>query len=243
MSQSKTVLDSGILAVDFGLQVVEPGFFVSGTWESGLQSLMEFRILWAVFWIPKLRIPNFTSKNFPASGTPSMRRSHTAIRQQFVFYPDLTRMTLYNILHSNGNTLMGFWHDCLLQSRHVHAWVHMAHVPVHMTHVPVSLERSHSRNSCAQFATQSSASVFHTWNTREGREFFRFLNVILHIQNWIFWKKKTIFQALTWRNKLKWSLGKNPHYHSLRLILKYGFELAKLTRLSRDGLPPWNEVL
>ena len=55
-------------------------------------------------------------------------------------------------------------------------------------------------------------------------------------------KTKTIFQAPSWRNKLEWSLGKNPYYHSLRLILKYGFELAKLTRLSRDGIRRWNKT-
>ena len=208
--------------------------------DSGLQPLMGLRILWTVFCI--LQDSKYHQHKISQLPEPLLwgekGKAHTATRQQFLFYQDLTRMTLYNILHSTRNTLMGFWHDCLLHIRHVHAWVHMAHVPV-------SLERSHSRNSCTQFATQSSASVFHTWNTREGREFFRFLNVsITHPKLNILKKKKTktIFQAPSWRNKLEWSLGKNPHYHSLRLILKYGFELAKLTRLSRDGIQRWNKT-
>ena len=183
-SQSNTVLYSGILALDFG-----PGY-----WNPDVL-LVEFRFRIAIVnGITDslnciLHSAGFQISPAKISQLPEpllwgeKGKAHTATRQQFLFYQDLTRMMLYNILHSNGNTLMGFWHDCLLHSRHVHAWVHMALVSVYMTHVPVSLERSHSRNSCTQFATQSSASVFHTWNTREGREFFRFVNVIIHIQN------------------------------------------------------------
>ena len=40
-------------------------FRILGTW---FQSLVGFRILWAVFWIPKLRIPDSTSKNCTDSG-------------------------------------------------------------------------------------------------------------------------------------------------------------------------------
>ena len=183
-SQSNTVLYTGILAVDFGRGYWNPDFL-----------LVEFRFpisivngitdsLNCILHSAGLQISSAKISQLPEPLLWGEKgKAHTATRQQFLFYQDLTRMMLDNILHSNGNTLMGFWHDCLLHSRHVHAWVHMANVPVHMTHVPVSLERSHSRNSCTQFATQSSASIFHTWNTREGREFFRFLNVILHIQN------------------------------------------------------------
>ena len=41
------------------------GFRILGTW---FQSLVGFRILWAVFWILKPRIPDSTSKNFKDSG-------------------------------------------------------------------------------------------------------------------------------------------------------------------------------
>ena len=41
------------------------GFRILGTW---FQSLVGFRILWAVFWIPKLRIPDSSSKNCTDSG-------------------------------------------------------------------------------------------------------------------------------------------------------------------------------
>lgn len=168
-SQSKTVLDSGILAVDFGPGYWNPDFL-----------LVEFRFRIAIVngitvsLNCILHSAGFQISPAKISQLPEpllwgeKGKAHTATRQQFLFYPDLTRMTLHNILYFTAA---------------ICKWVHIAHVPVHMAHVLVSLERSISRNSCTQFATQSSGSVFHTWNTREGREFFRFLNVILHIQN------------------------------------------------------------
>ena len=77
--ESKTVLDSGFHAVDSGLTVLD---FSLCQWnmDFGFQSLVGFRIPWAVFWIPKSRtdfvFPNkkfsefadLLSKNFQDSG-------------------------------------------------------------------------------------------------------------------------------------------------------------------------------
>ena len=56
----KTVLDSGFHDVDSSLckWKLDPGF----------QSFVGFRISWAVFWIPKPKIADSTSKNFPDTG-------------------------------------------------------------------------------------------------------------------------------------------------------------------------------
>ena len=69
-----TVLDSGFHAMDFGFQVLDSRFFISGTWipdsirwrdsrflelYSGFQK-SRFRIVKAKIYL----IPNFTSKNF-----------------------------------------------------------------------------------------------------------------------------------------------------------------------------------
>ena len=64
--ESKTVLDSVFHAVDSGFQLLDPSL---SQWnlESGFQSLVGFRIPWAVFRIPKPRIPDSTSRNFPGS--------------------------------------------------------------------------------------------------------------------------------------------------------------------------------
>ena len=50
-----------------GFRILDTGFRIICQWnlDSRYHSLMGFRILWAVFWIPKSRIPDFTSKNFP----------------------------------------------------------------------------------------------------------------------------------------------------------------------------------
>ena len=57
--KSKTVLDSGFQAMDFGFQVLDT-VFVSGTWILfKFQALVGFCIPWAVFRIPKHRIPDF----------------------------------------------------------------------------------------------------------------------------------------------------------------------------------------
>ena len=55
-------------------QLSQPGggipiFFVSETWIPGFQSLVEFRILWVIFRIPKPRIKDSTRKNFRDSGS------------------------------------------------------------------------------------------------------------------------------------------------------------------------------
>ena len=42
----------------------------------GFHSLVGFRIPWAVLRIPKPRIPDSITKNFPDSGIPYMRRNH-----------------------------------------------------------------------------------------------------------------------------------------------------------------------
>ena len=65
LRESKTILDSGFHSVDSGFQVLD-----SSQWnlDSGFQLLVGFRIPWAVFRIPKPRIPDSTSKNFLDSG-------------------------------------------------------------------------------------------------------------------------------------------------------------------------------
>ena len=74
--ESKTSWDSGFHAVDSGFQVLDSSL---GQWnlDSGFQSLVGFRIPWAVFRIPKHRIPDSfscipdsTSKNFPQLRNP-----------------------------------------------------------------------------------------------------------------------------------------------------------------------------
>ena len=51
----KTVSNSGFLTVDSGLQIPDFGF----------QSIAGFQIPWAVFRIPKPRIPDSKRKSFP----------------------------------------------------------------------------------------------------------------------------------------------------------------------------------
>ena len=46
-----------------GFPIPISGFFVPGTWDSWFQLLVEFRIPWAVFRIPKPRIPILQAKN------------------------------------------------------------------------------------------------------------------------------------------------------------------------------------
>ena len=53
----KTVLDSGFQILDSSL--------CQWNLDSGFQSLVGFQIPWAVFRIPKSRIPDSTRKNFP----------------------------------------------------------------------------------------------------------------------------------------------------------------------------------
>ena len=61
VTKSKTVLDSGFHPMDSGFQVLD---FGPCQWnlDSGFQSLVGFRIPWAVFQIPEPRIPDSTSK-------------------------------------------------------------------------------------------------------------------------------------------------------------------------------------
>ena len=81
---SKTVLNSGLQAVDSRFQVMDSGFFVDGTWiMAGFQSLVGFRIPWAVFWILKPRIWDSTSKNVLDS------KFHKQ-KNPVILYPDLT---------------------------------------------------------------------------------------------------------------------------------------------------------
>ena len=73
--ESKTVLDSGFHTVDFGFQVLDSSI-CQWNLKSGFQSLVGFRILWAVFLIPKPRIPDSTAKiaRIPESGFLYMER-------------------------------------------------------------------------------------------------------------------------------------------------------------------------
>ena len=61
----KGILDSTPWILDAGYWI---SVFVCGTWDSEFQSLVRFPIPWAVFWIPKPRIPESTNKNFPDLG-------------------------------------------------------------------------------------------------------------------------------------------------------------------------------
>ena len=61
--ESKTVLDSGFHITDSGFQVLDSNL-CQWNLDSGFQSQVGFRILWAVFQIPKPRIPDSTSINF-----------------------------------------------------------------------------------------------------------------------------------------------------------------------------------
>lgn len=65
--ESKTVLDSGFHVKDSGFQVLDSSLYQRNL-DSGFQSLVRFRILSAVFRIPKPRIPDSASNNFPDCG-------------------------------------------------------------------------------------------------------------------------------------------------------------------------------
>ena len=59
--------DSTLWISDFGFQVLDSCICQSNL-DSGFQSLVGFRIHWAVLQIPKHRFPDSTSKNFSDSG-------------------------------------------------------------------------------------------------------------------------------------------------------------------------------
>ena len=69
--ESKTCLDSrlhsGFHLMHSGDQVLHPSLCQWTDLDSEFSSLVGFRIPWAVFWIPKPRIPGSTSKTFPKS--------------------------------------------------------------------------------------------------------------------------------------------------------------------------------
>ena len=65
--ESRTVLDCGLHTVDSGFQVLDSSI-CQWNLDSGFQSLVGFRIPWAVVQIPKPRIPDSMSKNFPDCG-------------------------------------------------------------------------------------------------------------------------------------------------------------------------------
>ena len=65
--ESRTVLDSGSHAVDSEFQLLDSSR-CQWNLDSGFQSLVGFQIPWTVFRIPKARILDSTSKNFPHSG-------------------------------------------------------------------------------------------------------------------------------------------------------------------------------
>ena len=74
-----------------GFWIPRPGF---RSLDSGFQTLVRFQILWAIFRIPKPRIPHFTRKNFPESGiqispTWSEKRRRLRSRPSFAFFYDL----------------------------------------------------------------------------------------------------------------------------------------------------------
>ena len=73
--KSNTVLDSGFHTVDLRFQVLDSIFFVSWNLDSRLQSLARFWIPSVEFLIPKLWIPNSTSKSFPGFRIPQAKMS------------------------------------------------------------------------------------------------------------------------------------------------------------------------
>ena len=69
VGKSKIDLDSGFHAEDFGLQVLNSGFFFEWNLDSGFQSLMGFQIPWAVFPVYcRFQSPGFqiSQAKFPA---------------------------------------------------------------------------------------------------------------------------------------------------------------------------------
>ena len=64
--ESKTVLDSGFHAVDFGFQLLDSSL-CRWNLDSGFQSLVGFRIPWPEFQIPKRRIPDSPTQISPDS--------------------------------------------------------------------------------------------------------------------------------------------------------------------------------
>ena len=80
----KGILDSGLHAVDSRFQVLDSSF-CQWNLNSGFQSFVGFRILWAVFRIPEPRIPDSTSKIFP----------------DFLIWGDCNVHLIYNNLNNN----------------------------------------------------------------------------------------------------------------------------------------------
>ena len=74
--ESKTVLDSGFHTADSRFQVLDSSL-CRWNLDSWFQYLLKFRILWAVFRIPKPRIPDSSSTIFSGleSGFPYMMRT------------------------------------------------------------------------------------------------------------------------------------------------------------------------
>ena len=84
--KSKTVLDSGFHAVDFGFQELDSGLFRSNL-DPRFQSLMGFRIPWAVFQIPKPQIPDSSRKKFPRFRNPQVKISWIPV-SRFPYFRD-----------------------------------------------------------------------------------------------------------------------------------------------------------
>ena len=88
-------LDSEFHAVEFGFQVLDSSL-CQWNLDSGFRSLVGYRIPWAVFWIPKPRIPDsisklfpdsgFQKKKFPDSGFPWMCRNYNNLIEASMYY-------------------------------------------------------------------------------------------------------------------------------------------------------------
>ena len=66
---SSRLWDSGFHTVNFGFQVLDSRICQKNS-DSGFQSLVGFRIPWAVFWIPKTQDSGFQKQTFPRFRNP-----------------------------------------------------------------------------------------------------------------------------------------------------------------------------
>ena len=109
--ESKTSWDSWFHAVDSGFQVLDSSL---GQWnlDSGFQSLVGFRIPWAVFRIPLavFRIPQAKISHIPESGFLNMGRTLTLPLFSHFLCHNQQGWYLANVaISAPGSTLISQW--------------------------------------------------------------------------------------------------------------------------------------